>query len=245
MKRTLIVGLIWFTAASSGMAGEGWETQPYGAPASLLPWNHPEFQGYHETARPPELPSVVSAAPERYTITLHLVPHKPKGVDPNIAVLMAQVPENALIWFNDKPTTSRGKIRYFETPPLSPGKRYRYTVRMVWHENGKWVHKTENVPIQAGDMRCVYLSPADKAATIAASLAKLSAEDRKLAEAQKYCPIHPDGALGSMGVPVKIMLKGQPVFLCCKDCREKAEADPDKTLAKVKELKEKASGSKR
>ena len=35
------------------------------------------------------------------------------------------------------------------------------------------------------------------------------------------------------------MLKGQPVFLCCKDCVEKAQGNPDKTLAKIKELKSK------
>jgi len=38
-------------------------------------------------------------------------------------------------------------------------------------------------------------------------------------------------------VPVKIMLKGHLVFLCCKDCVEMAQADPDKTLAKVKAKK--------
>jgi uncharacterized protein (TIGR03000 family) len=244
MRRTMIVGLIWFVAVSSGKAGEGWETQPYGVPARLLPWNQPEYRGYRETAKPPAPPSIVSAAPERYTVTIQPLPHKPQGVDPNIAVLMAHVPEDAQIWFNDKPTTSKGKTRYFESPPLTPGKRYRYSLRLVWHENGKWVHKTEQVPVQAGEMHCVYLSRADKAATIAANLDKLSSEDRDLAEAQKFCPMHPDDVLGSMGVPFKITLKGQPVFLCCKDCREKAEADPDKTLAKVKELKERASGSK-
>jgi hypothetical protein len=35
------------------------------------------------------------------------------------------------------------------------------------------------------------------------------------------------------------MVKDQPVFLCCKGCRRKALADPDKTLAKVAELKAK------
>jgi hypothetical protein len=43
-----------------------------------------------------------------------------------------------------------------------------------------------------------------------------------------------------MGVPVKVMVKGQPVFLCCKTCRKQALADPDKTLARVDELKAKA-----
>jgi hypothetical protein len=45
--------------------------------------------------------------------------------------------------------------------------------------------------------------------------------------------------LGGMGVPVKVLVKDQPVFLCCKSCRKEALADPDKTLAKVKGLKAK------
>ncbi len=71
-------------------------------------------------------------------------------------------------------------------------------------------------------------------ATVIANLAKLSAEDLKLAVAQGLCPIRDDLPLGGQGVPVKIILKGQPVLLCCKDCIEKAKADPDKTLAKAK-----------
>jgi hypothetical protein len=40
-----------------------------------------------------------------------------------------------------------------------------------------------------------------------------------------------------MGPPVKLVIKGQPVFLCCGGCEKKALANPDKTLAKVEELK--------
>ena len=49
-----------------------------------------------------------------------------------------------------------------------------------------------------------------------------------------------DNRLGSMGKPVKVMVKGQPVFLCCKGCQAKAQADPDKALRRVEELKAKA-----
>jgi hypothetical protein len=76
-------------------------------------------------------------------------------------------------------------------------------------------------------------------ATIKANLDKLSPEDRKLAEEQKFCAVNSDDRLGEMGVPVKVMVKDQPVFLCCKSCKKEAEDNPDKTLAKVKELKEK------
>jgi hypothetical protein len=82
-------------------------------------------------------------------------------------------------------------------------------------------------------------------AEIKANLAKLSPEDRKLAEAQKYCAVEDDNRLGEMGVPIKLTIKDQPVFLCCKGCKKDAEKDPDKTLAKVKELKAKAKAEEK
>jgi hypothetical protein len=93
--------------------------------------------------------------------------------------------------------------------------------------------------VQGGQIHCLYLTvtAADKEAKVAANLAKLSPEDRKLVEAQKVCAVQPDNPLGSMGVPVKVMVLGHPVFLCCKGCRDKALVDPIQTLAKVKELK--------
>lgn len=65
---------------------------------------------------------------------------------------------------------------------------------------------------------------------------KLSPEDRALADAQKLCPVT-DEPLGSMGVPVKLMINDQPVFICCKSCEKEARKDPEKTLKKVEELK--------
>jgi uncharacterized protein (TIGR03000 family) len=240
--------LRWTTLVLAGLfslprvapAGEGWET--YGVPARSLPWQQPGFQGYHETSKPARpAPATVNETPQKYTITITPLPQKVQGKDPNIVVLMAHLPEDAAIWFNDRPTTSKGMVRYFESPSLTPDKRYVYTVRLVWHEGGKWVGKTTKVPVRAGEMHCLYLTPMDQSAKIAANLEKLSAEDRKLAAAQKVCAIQQSNPLGAMGVPVKITLKGQPVFLCCKGCVETAQADPDKTLAKVKELKEKAT----
>ena len=70
-----------------------------------------------------------------------------------------------------------------------------------------------------------------------AELAKLDAADRRLAEAQKFCPIRPKTRLGSMGPPFKLTLESQTVFLCCGGCEDKARADPKKTLAAVDELK--------
>ena len=76
-----------------------------------------------------------------------------------------------------------------------------------------------------------------QAAKIEANLARLSPEDRQVAEAQGYCPIMVKNRLGVMGPPVKVMVKGQPVFVCCKGCAAKAMANPDRTLANVAALK--------
>src|SRR5262249_45999079 len=76
-----------------------------------------------------------------------------------------------------------------------------------------------------------------------AALAKLSPEDRALAEAQRLCPIS-KSLLGSMGPPIKLMIEGQPVFLCCDGCKEEALKDAKATLAKVAELKQANSSGK-
>ena len=72
---------------------------------------------------------------------------------------------------------------------------------------------------------------------IQAALAQLSPEDRQLALAQKYCPVMEDSRLGEMGPPIKLEIKGQAVFICCKGCRSKALREADKTLAKVAQFK--------
>jgi membrane fusion protein, copper/silver efflux system len=73
--------------------------------------------------------------------------------------------------------------------------------------------------------------------TVKANLALLSPEDRSLAVAQRYCPVLPANRLGSMGVPFKVMIQGQPVFLCCDACADEARAQPERSLAKVRELR--------
>src|SRR5262249_48959293 len=82
-------------------------------------------------------------------------------------------------------------------------------------------------------------TPEDEELKVKAALAELSTSDRKLAEAQKLCPILKP-RLGARGGPGKVSLRGQPVFLCCKDCELKARADEAATLKTVEELKKTA-----
>jgi YHS domain-containing protein len=61
---------------------------------------------------------------------------------------------------------------------------------------------------------------------------KLSAADQTAALAQKVCPVSGE-KLGEMGTPFKVTVKGRDVFLCCPNCKEDLEKDPDKYLAKL------------
>jgi len=79
------------------------------------------------------------------------------------------------------------------------------------------------------------ISSADRS-RINAAMAKLSADDQRLAQAQVYCAIDQDSPLGSMGPIIKVAIKGTPVFLCCKGCEAEAKTHPDETLSKLQNL---------
>ena len=67
-----------------------------------------------------------------------------------------------------------------------------------------------------------------------AQIEKLSPEDRELAISQMTCPVTGE-PLGSMGMPLKILVKGQPVFLCCAGCETEALENAEETLQEGRE----------
>jgi Cu(I)/Ag(I) efflux system membrane fusion protein len=83
-------------------------------------------------------------------------------------------------------------------------------------------------------------TPEDPEAKVAAVLAQLSPEDRKLVDEQQLCP-NTKNRLGTMGPPVKVVIEGQVVFLCCDGCRQAVLANPKQTLSTVAELKQHAA----
>ena len=54
---------------------------------------------------------------------------------------------------------------------------------------------------------------------------ELRAQDLSLIDLQQNCPVM-GMALGSMGPPVKLVVGKQPLFLCCKGCIPKIQANP-------------------
>ena len=59
-----------------------------------------------------------------------------------------------------------------------------------------------------------------------------TAGDAKAIARQRVCPVM-DEPLGGMGEPLKVMIGDKPVYLCCKGCVKKIEAEPLKYLEMV------------
>ncbi|QDV73790.1 efflux RND transporter periplasmic adaptor subunit [Botrimarina mediterranea] len=74
-----------------------------------------------------------------------------------------------------------------------------------------------------------FVSPVEEDSNASA---ELSPDDARLAKRQALCPVA-DMKLGSMGTPIKVMVEGRPVFICCEGCRERLLAEPAKYLAKL------------
>jgi uncharacterized protein (TIGR03000 family) len=241
MKHAILLTAVFLLPGPSALAqgdGRGTRSNPY-------PWHAPGYRGYQE----PSVPWYAKPLAEReailkkYQLSITTLPQRNTGEDANQALLVAHLPENARIWFEDAPTQQQGKLRQFTSPPLAPGKAYTYTTRVRWYEDGHWVSQVHSFSVHAGDIHCIDIVPTESEAVqkkVAANLAKLERQDRKAAQAQRVCAVQEGIRLGSMGVPVKATLKGQAVFLCCEACVKKAESNPARTLEQIEKIKAKS-----
>jgi hypothetical protein len=75
-------------------------------------------------------------------------------------------------------------------------------------------------------------SDAPPAAPAAAKAGALSPADRALAERQKVCPVTGQ-PLDAMGGPVRVVVAGRTVFVCCEGCEAPLRAAPEKYLPKL------------
>jgi hypothetical protein len=92
-------------------------------------------------------------------------------------------------------------------------------------------------PIQSAKAICPCCQTASAASADTSPVAAAKATDKELIEKQKTCPVT-DQPLGSMGKPVKVVVKGRTVFLCCAGCKKKLLANPDTYLKKLDEKKD-------
>jgi uncharacterized protein (TIGR03000 family) len=68
----------------------------------------------------------------------------------NKAYIRLRVPKSAEIWVDGVKTKQTGELRYFFSPPLTPGKKYSYQMRLRWMKDGKPVEETHSILVEAG-----------------------------------------------------------------------------------------------
>ena len=126
------------------------------------PWYYPGYYGggyyggygngdYAAAAYAPSSYAYADA-PSTYTapsvVTTAGTPPLP---DENAIYIRVQVPPDAEVWFEGQKTTQAGPVRFFESPPVAPGRNYVYHIRARWSENGRQVDQTRDAPVYAGD----------------------------------------------------------------------------------------------
>jgi uncharacterized protein (TIGR03000 family) len=243
LRRSLTIAVLTVAGAIVPAADLPASGPPPGIPSGVMPWEYHKYQGYRHGAEPrPRTPPppVVTRSPRAYTLNVTVLPQQHQDVRRDVAYVVAHLPDDAQLFFEDRPTASRGMLRQFVSPPLRAGEPYHYTVRVVWPEEGEWVSQVVNVPLRAGGVYCVdviHNQSGELETEIRAALDKLSPEDRALAEGQKSCAVQDGIRLGAMGPPVKVSIQGQPVFLCCPACQAAALKNADETLRKANALK--------
>ena len=76
----------------------------------------------------------------------------------------------------------------------------------------------------------------DPETVIESSINRLTEEDRALAKRQKFCPIMEKERLGLREPPIKLLIEGKSVFVCCDSCVVPAQQNSKKTLDQVARL---------
>jgi uncharacterized protein (TIGR03000 family) len=77
--------------------------------------------------------------------------------DPNSAILVVNVPEDATLSLNDQPSHSTARVRKFVTPPLGQDGEYYYTLKAEANRDGKVLQTTKRVTVRAGQRSEVTL----------------------------------------------------------------------------------------
>jgi uncharacterized protein (TIGR03000 family) len=83
----------------------------------------------------------------------------PSGNQAIVAVVLPN--STAEVWFDGQKTNMTGYTRVFNTPDLTPGRTYHYTVKAVWNEGDRRVEQERTVSVTAGKASVVdFTKPA-------------------------------------------------------------------------------------
>jgi uncharacterized protein (TIGR03000 family) len=77
-------------------------------------------------------------------------PTPPQPAEPAQASIRVMVPADALVFVNDRPTTSTGESRHYISRNLLAGRTYAYELRVEYQLDGKPMVENKTVRLQAG-----------------------------------------------------------------------------------------------
>jgi len=134
--------------------------------------------------------------------------------------------------FYDPSTTKPWFTRDLRPSPVSQG-RAPTSLELVMNL-GKVPAKGARVAFQVsglpdpGEPTAAFTVPFTLGNDGSITVGKVTKADEKAIAALKVCPVSGDELGGAMGPPVKVTRGDSAIFLCCKNCLKKVQADPDK-----------------
>jgi uncharacterized protein (TIGR03000 family) len=76
----------------------------------------------------------------------------PRSADVSSTRLTIAAPKDAEVWVEGTKIDADSSIREFNTPPLDPGRQYRYTIRAKWvGADGQTITQAQDVTFSAGN----------------------------------------------------------------------------------------------
>ncbi|MDW8221557.1 MAG: TIGR03000 domain-containing protein [Gemmatales bacterium] len=121
----------------------------YPVPAVPVPLSRAEYQVVPRPA--PGVPDNGELAPPRPLPT----------ANPSAEIIIVLPTTEAQVFVEDYEVRTGGSRRVLHSPPLTPGKKYEYTITAAWKSNGQVVRQTRQVTVQAGQQVVVdFTQPA-------------------------------------------------------------------------------------
>jgi uncharacterized protein (TIGR03000 family) len=145
-----------------GFGGWGWG-YPWGDYGGYYGGYYPSYGGYYtgDYGVPvmssgqyayPSAPFAYPSAPDASTYSsVAGSPGAPTAMaDPNAVFIRVQVPADAEVWLEGEKTAQTGRVRFFESPPVTPGRKYVYHIRARWNEDGQVADEVREATVYAG-----------------------------------------------------------------------------------------------
>jgi uncharacterized protein (TIGR03000 family) len=80
------------------------------------------------------------------------------------ATIVVRLPADARLVVDGDETRQRGEVRRFHSPPLAPGRTFRYNLEAIWTRDGKTVRRTQVARVRAGEETVVDFTVEDRRA---------------------------------------------------------------------------------